>query len=394
MDENFYEEKKAMDSFILINKTPKFSENFGFTDLSFNEIYKDDPLFSHIISHIKSELEKNDIPLKEKQLLEKLSEFIKKNQFTELLIENILTSGISDKITCLRPLIWKSLLGLFPLNSLFSWNEISKNKNEKYSEILKKYQNYIDNKITDENDINLISQIDKDLPRTRFEMNFFSEKSINNDKETNYQILKRLLFIHSKEHEDISYVQGMNEMIAIIYYIFALDDNPFMKNFIESHTYFCFEFLIDEIKPIFMMENVRYSQLFVTSLINVIKNIVNKLMPNLFNHFEEENLELDNVVMRWILALFSQEFDINKAVNFWDRMFTQKNKTKFICYMSAAIMKINEEKLLKMDLREIMMWGQELKNDLKDISIDDIVKVALYIQEKYQPKETNNIAIK
>ena len=393
MDDDFYIEEKATNSFILINKIPKFNENFGFTDLSFNEIHRDNPLFSHIISHIKLELEKNEMSFKEKQILEKLSEFIKKNQFTDLLIKDILISGISDKITCLRPLIWKSLLGLFPLNSLFSWDEISKSKNEKYSLILKKYQNYINNNITDENDNALIAQIDKDLPRTRFEMKFFTEKNINNDKETNYQVLRRLLFFYSKEHEDISYVQGMNEMIAIIYYIFSLDDNPFMKNFIESQTYFCFEFLIDEIKPILMMNNINYSQLFVTFLINTIKDILNKLMPNLFNHFKEENLELDNIVMRWIIALFTQEFDINKAVNFWDRMFTQKNKAKFICYISAAVIKINEEKLLKMEMSEIMEWAQELRINLKDINIDDIVRVALDIQEKYKPKEENNINV-
>ena len=116
-------------------------------------------------------------------------------------------------------------------------------------------------------------------------------------------------------------------------------------------------------------------------------------MPNLFNHFKEENLELDNIVMRWIIALFTQEFDINKAVNFWDRMFTQKNKAKFICYISAAVIKINEEKLLKMEMSEIMEWAQELRINLKDINIDDIVRVALDIQEKYKPKEENNINV-
>ena len=239
--------------------------------------------------------------------------------------------------------------------------------------------------------INLIDQINKDLKRTRFGVHFFEEKNKNNEKEINYDVLRRILFFYANEHSDISYVQGMNEIIALIYYIFSKDDNPFCQDFIESDTYFTFEKLMEQIKKIFLMDSNNYSDLFVTSQIQEIKNILKKVEPKLIKHFEELKLELDNVVMRWILVMFAQEFTIDVAVNFWDRLFTQKNKLKFICYISAAIIKNNKDKIIEMDSADIMEWAQELQNKMSEIDINNIVKAALEIQKIYRRRDSNSI---
>ena len=183
----------------------------------------------------------------------------------------------------------------------------------------------------------------------------------------------------------------MNEIIALIYYIFSKDDNPFCQDFIESDTYFTFEKLMEQIKKIFLMDSDNYSDLFVTTQIQEIKNILKKVEPELIKHFEEVKLELDNVVMRWILVMFAQEFTIDIAVNFWDRVFTQKNKMKFICYISAAIIKNNKDKIMEMDSGDIMEWAQELQNKMEEIDINNIVKVSLEIQKIYKRKESNSI---
>ena len=86
--------------------------------------------------------------------------------------------------------------------------------------------------------------------------------------------------------------------------------------------------------------------------------------------------------MRWLLVLFAQEFTIDVAVNFWDRLFTQKNKMKFICYISAAIIKKNKDTIMKLDAGGIMEWAQELQNKMNEIDISDIVQLALQIQKK------------
>ena len=380
------------DEFVILTKEKEFDDDFGFSDLSFKNFYKDDPLIKHVISHISDYLE-NSSKISEKKCIEGLTNFINYDEFSENIIMEILLNGIPESLPCLRPLIWKSLIGLYPLKQLEKWKNETINRNFNYKKIIEKYNNY-PNDIKEEKDIELIKQINKDLPRTRFDVKFFSEKNKNNEKETNYDVLRRILFFYAKEHDTLYYVQGMNEIIAIIFYIFSKDDNPFIQEYIESDSYYTFEILLEQIKDVFLMENINYSDLFVTSQIKEIKNIMQKIEPELFSHFKEIDLELDNLVMRWILVLFAQEFVIDVAVNFWDRLFTQENKMKFICYISVAIIKHNKDEILKMDAEEIMEWGQQLQNKMKELDINNIIKIALEIKYKYNKRESNHISIK
>ena len=294
--------------------------------------------------------------------------------------------GIPESLPCLRPLIWKSLIGFYPLNNLSQWKDETINKNKIYENILKKYD-YYPNNIKEEKDINLIDQINKDLPRTRFDCDFYSKNP------NNYDALRRLLFIYANEHLDVHYIQGMNEIIAIIFYIFSKDDNLFNEKYKESDSYFTFEILMEEIKDIFIMENIDYSQLFIKEQIEQIKKILKKIDVKLSNYFEDIGLEIDNIVMRWLLVLFAQEFTIDVAVNFYDRVFTQKNKIKFICYISAAIIEKNKDMLMTLDSGGIMEWAQELQNKMNEIDITNIVQLALKIQKQYNKKEKNNISV-
>ena len=371
------------DSFEIISKNKEFDDDFGFSETSFKIIYENDPLLSHVISHTNNYIEKNK---NNSEDIEHLSDFISFDEISKEIINSILIKGIPETLPCLRPLIWKALIGFYPLNDLSKWKDETINNNKIYeNDIIKKYD-YYPNKITQEKDINLINQINKDLPRTRFDCPFY----MNDPK--NYDTLRRILFFYAKEHQDVNYIQGMNEIIAIIFYIFSKDDNPFNKNYIESDSYFTFERLLDQIKDIFKMDNIDYSQLYVKEQIEEIKNILKKVDSELMKYFQEIELELDNIVMRWLLVLFAQEFTIDVAVNFWDRLFTQKNKIKFICYISAAIIKRNKDKIMKLDAGGIMEWAQELQNKMNEIDISDIVQLALKIQKKYNKYEKNNIS--
>ena len=309
------------------------------------------------------------------------------DEFSNDIINSILLKGIPESLPCLRPLIWKSLIGFYPLNNLEQWKDETINKSKIYEDLLKKYDYYPKN-IKEEQDKNLIDQINKDLPRTRFDCDFY----VNNSN--NYDTLRRILFLYANEHSDVHYIQGMNEIIAIIFYIFSKDDNPFIEKYKESDSYFIFEKLMEEIKDIFIMENINYSQLFIKEQIEQIKKILKKIDSELINYFQDIGVEIDNFVMRWLLVLFAQEFTMDVAVNFYDRVFTQKNKIKFICYISAAIIEKNRNTLIKLDNGGIMEWAQELQNKMNEIDITNIVQLALKIQKQYNKNEKNSISLK
>ena len=353
--------------------------------MSFKEYYMSNQLFSHVITHLNSFLSKNKNSNEKIVLnIKKITEFINDNQFNEEILENILLNGIPNNLHCLRPLVWKSFIGYFPPNDLSKWINIVQNNHSFYKILKKKYHYYPANIQTAE-DKKLLAQLEKDLPRTRSTVPFFRNKANlkKNSNETNYDIIKRILFFFSKEHP-ISYIQGMNELIAIIYYIFYNDDNPFFNKYIESDTYFCFSALIKEIEPVFHFSDANFSQLFINKQIKQINEIMEKCEPELYNFFKEIDLNIDSFVMKWVMVLFAQEFKIDVAVNFWDRMFTQKNKMKFICFISVAIMKKNKDKILGKELEDIAIFLKEMGNNISKMDINEIIQIAFDMKKEFK----------
>ena len=111
-----------------------------------------------------------------------------------------------------------------------------------------------------------------------------------------------------------------------------------------------------------------------------------KCEPEVYNFFKEIDLSIDNFVMKWVMVLFAQEFKIDIAVNFWDRMFTQKNKMKFICFISVAILKKNKEKIMGKELEDIAVWLKEMGNSINKIDINEIIQIAFEMKKEYNQK--------
>ena len=118
----------------------------------------------------------------------------------------------------------------------------------------------------------VLEEICKDINRTHTEMNFFvkpiDKKNMFSEKEliklvetkrnctlkslnatykinivlTHADVLSRILFIYSKFEPEVSYVQGMNEIIAPIYYTFSFDriNESEPIDDIEADSFWCF----------------------------------------------------------------------------------------------------------------------------------------------------------
>ena len=379
-DEYYYnEEINNIDSFVVINKIKKTN---SFTELSYKDYYEDNPLFENLIKQLNNI--SNSFPSETKEILNKIGDFIGKNRITNDILEKIIENGIPNEILSLRPLIWKALIGYLPISDLSKWKEKIIKNSKRYNQLKKENLLNYNNKNLSNEEKELLEQIDKDLPRTRGDVNFFKLYSKKNKKEKNYDIMRRILFIYAKQHPEINYIQGMNEIIAVIYYIFENDDNPFMINYTESDTYYTFEILLEEIKQVFIMDNVNYSQLFISQQITFIKKLLEKIDLELLNHFEKEEIILDSFLIRWLFVLFAQEFHLDTTINFWDRMFTQKNKINFLCYVSVALLINNRDLLIKMDSLEIMTFSQSFGEKFKGKEISEIVKKAIDIKLEYK----------
>ncbi len=380
----YYKEELIFDSFVIVNKIKKSQ---SFTELTYKDLYEDNPLFEKLIKKLNN-ISNDTFSKEKKDILNKIGDFIGKNRITNDILEKIIENGIPNEILSLRPLIWKALIGYLPISDLSKWKEKIIKNSKRYNQLKKEtllninINNYINDNLISKEDKDLLIQIDKDLPRTRGEINFFKLYCKKNKKKTNYEIMKRILFIYAKQHPELKYIQGMNEILAVIYYTFENDDNPFMLNYSESDSYYTFEILLEEIKQVFIMDDINFSQLFIVIEIKFIKNILQKIDKDLFNHFENENVSLETFLMRWLLVLFAQEFQLDTTINFWDRMFTQKNKINFLCYVSVSLLVYNRNLLLNMDCIGIMEFSKKFGEKFTGKEISEIVKKAIEIKEK------------
>lgn len=114
--------------------------------------------------------------------------------------------------------------------------------------------------------VNMWEHIEKDIERTRKEMNFFSlatqskmdsslvwlsrskakmrEKAETGDLENHRDVLARLLFVFARTNVAVGYAQGMNEIAAVLYYCFYTMSDPEDRRHAEADTFWCFFNLI------------------------------------------------------------------------------------------------------------------------------------------------------
>jgi len=244
-----------------------------------------------------------------------------------------------------------------------------------------KWKSYFD-------DLDLLEEIEKDVRRTRTHMHFFFMPSktntfpISNEKiteladrkrnetgsdkllskglfETNADVMCRILFIYGKKNPHIRYVQGMNEVLAPIFYAFSNDQNPYFYLNLEADSYICFESFMNEIQDIF----IRSKDNTVTGIQTRIKNlnsILKLLDRELHDHFKEEKVELQYFAFRWFTLFLTQEFEMPDILRIWDSILSHDDKFEFLNMVCLSIIKIKRNELLQSDFSGIMLTLQNL----------------------------------
>lgn len=130
-------------------------------------------------------------------------------------------------------------------------------------------------------------------------------------QEAHWEVVERILFLYAKLNPGQSYVQGMNEIIGPIYYLFAtdLDSNwrgmfcffPFAKNFkfmlsssriehAEADTFFCFTGLMSEIRD-FFIKTLDESELGINGLMNRLMSKLKECDPLVWNRLRGQEIE-------------------------------------------------------------------------------------------------------
>lgn len=120
-------------------------------------------------------------------------------------------------------------------------------------------------------DKELMQAIEQDVIRTMPDLAFYACRGLEEEEDVDVndggyaarriqrrrgrerrEALARILFVHAKLNPAESYTQGMNEIVATLYFVLATDGNEEWNRHCEADTFFCFTNLMAEIRDVFI----------------------------------------------------------------------------------------------------------------------------------------------
>ena len=316
--------------------------------------------------------------------------------------------GLPDDLQMLRALVWKINLGYLSIN-YEQWETYLTEKRRTYQYYKKRFTDLLKNEIEQKNykSKKVLEDITKDVNRTHLGFAFFfqpiskekhftseelhqlfkkrqncSIKDINdiyrlNIEETHADVLARMLFIYSKFTPDISYHQGMNEILAPIYYCYSYDKlyTEETEDTVEADTFWSFYLLMEDIRSSFDNSDKKGTE-FKNNILKQILTIVDK---EIYDKLESNDVKFEFFVYRWFISFFSQNFDMGDVLKLWDLIFSHENKFYYVFYFSIAILIYKRDEILKNDLSGIMMSIQ----NLEDIRVDQLINLVILLKKEF-----------
>jgi TBC1 domain family protein 5 len=322
----------------------------------------------------------------------------------------------------IRSLAWKVFLGCLPLDIPHSqWPNVIKIHRKEYSALLKQYlvdphivglemDPQINNPLSEHEEspwmkffenVELEKLINQDIDRTYPENEFFQRNIIK-------EMMLRILFIYARQTPQLSYKQGMHELLAPIIYVLYQErcilttNNQKNKNeinmgnkkslnlfhnlpdpddttgqdeltilldanFLEHDAFTMFNYLMKIVKDWFLQDNNNKTKqkdsLTSNSIIEdeentspvvskcryIQNNILKEKDPILYNQLKELKVEPQLYMLRWVRLLLGREFHLEDLLILWDAMFAYDDEFILIDYICVAMLIYIREQLLNKD---------------------------------------------
>ena len=271
--------------------------------------------------------------------------------------------------------------------------------------------------IAENTDRCLLETIDKDVNRTHNDMPFFNKfvneqitiseeeikKMIEHKKNCTYQdykivytkgrnennifnnethsdVIARILYVYAKLNKDVGYVQGMNEILSVIYYCYCVDSHLDIET-IEADTFWSFSNLMNDVKTIFSQENDDQKDGIVEK-ISILDTIISTLQKDIYSIMLKNHINICHFAFTWINLFFCQHFKIEDTMKLWDVTFCENDRYYFVYFFGMAILQYKKKRLEK---EEFCVIVNELQH-LQIPNIDEVIKIAVNLKKKYGKK--------
>ncbi|MBA0856269.1 hypothetical protein Goshw_025801, partial [Gossypium schwendimanii] len=134
--------------------------------------------------------------------------------------------------------------------------------------------------------------------------------------------MRNILIVFAKLNPGIRYVQGMNEILAPLFYVFKNDPDVEMAANAEADTFFCFVELLSGFRDHFCQQ-LDNSNVGIRSTITRLSQLLKEHDEELWRHLEvTTKVNPQFYAFRWITLLLTQEFNFADSLHIWDTLLS------------------------------------------------------------------------
>ncbi|KAF4666113.1 hypothetical protein FOL47_004272 [Perkinsus chesapeaki] len=346
----------------------------------------------------------------------------------------------------LRSTVWKILLGYLPERST-EWDLTLEEERRNYfdensgfvhdtviarREVIEKARKILARKdtLTDGDRelaevVSLLDQINKDVYRTRPESAMLDDDRMKAMAQvsrtyrlgdgtmvidivnpvTSFDRMGRVLFVYATLNPGLGYVQGMHELLAVMYLLFCQDpllggdQSSRATELAEADAFYCLTNLMSQHHRDVFLKQLDRSDTGIAGTLQRFDAVLWVVDREVYVHMAEEQVSVDNFAFRWFTLLLSQEFEYLPDVwRLWDCILTDlyrrqarvSNPRKaghvaIINYICAAMIELVRPVLLAGDFSVILRTLQ----NYPPFEVEQIIQLALQLRDKYNDAVVN-----
>ena len=195
--------------------------------------------------------------------------------------------------------------------------------------------------------------------------------------DTHADVLHRILFIYAKLNPGVKYIQGMNEVLAVLYYCYVVndyseddDEEPIIPSmYHESDLFFSFSNIMVELRDGFLRE-LDKEQNGIQGRIKKYSDIMKVVEPHAYHAIEINQVNHQFYSLRWFMLLLCQEFDIDNSVRLWDTLLADPKRFDFTNFVCVALVSFVRDDIIDGDFAccmENLQKSSDRVNDVRDL---------------------------
>ncbi|KAI9319520.1 rab-GTPase-TBC domain-containing protein [Dichotomocladium elegans] len=193
-----------------------------------------------------------------------------------------------------------------------------------------------------------------------------------NAQDFHWEAIERILFIYAKLNPGVSYVQGMNELLAPIYYVFAKDDHPEGQAYAEADAFFVFTILMSDVRDHFVRSLDHDARTGINATMQRMSQRLAWIDKPLWRDLKRKDIKEQYYAFRWITVLCTQEWDLPSVIRLWDSILADRGndsgdsmRFEFLLDFAVAMVLCIRQDILRGDFAENVRL-------LQNYPIDDI----------------------